>query len=81
MGPPAALSGLCGFGPATSEGARTVSAMTVEPCNICESPVRVEQRAGKRRLGATTAPTVEVRVCTSPACPSNNGTRRLGSTV
>lgn len=55
--------------------------MAIDPCSICGSAARVEQREHPRRLGEATARTTDVRVCTSPECPSNTGNRRLGDAV
>lgn len=55
--------------------------MTNEPCKICGSAVRIEKREMGRSLGQLKGEEVDVRLCTSPECPSNTGKRALGSTV
>lgn len=55
--------------------------MDVEPCSVCGAQVRIEKREGNRRLGDVEPPVVDVRVCTDPACRTNNRTRRLGDAV
>jgi len=50
------------------------------PCRICGSSVEVHLVEGRRRLGATTAPMIEVDLCTNPECRSNgtNANRGVG---
>ena len=55
--------------------------MTIDPCRICGEPARLETQKAPKRLGQSRADDVGVRVCTSSACPSRTGQRRLGSQV
>lgn len=55
--------------------------MELDPCGICGSPVRVEQRDAERRLGDGEARKLDVRVCESPSCRSHGSARRLGDVV
>ena len=53
----------------------------INTCGICGSPVRVEVRQKRGRLGDTTATQIDVRVCTNRQCPSRTGNRTLGDVV
>lgn len=55
--------------------------MAIDPCRICGEPARVETTETRRRLGESRGEIIEVRVCTSPSCPSGTGRRRLDETV